>query len=79
MVDRIRSQLWEDWKDDIVWMFGYFTMGAWYAIFCMTAPRLHVKVDGKAVTGPSVETPGTARVLDYVFGLNDEDTSEKKD
>lgn len=41
--DRVRSQKWEQWQDDYKWTFGYFTGAVWYAIFLMTAPRLHLR------------------------------------
>ena len=38
--DRVVSQEYDIWKDDLFWMAGYFTGGVWTAILMVNAPRL---------------------------------------
>lgn len=71
MVDRVRSQSWEDWQDDWFWMLGYFTLGVWYALITMTAPRLHIKQGpNKAISGPLVELPSFKDHLQWGLGVS---------
>jgi hypothetical protein len=36
---RVVSYRWEDWKSEVVWMTGYFSIGVWFSI-SLTQPRL---------------------------------------
>lgn len=40
MFDRIMSQTYETWKDDMFWMACYFSLGVWTAVLMVNAPRM---------------------------------------
>ena len=80
--DRVRSQKWDDWKGDTIWMTFYFSAGVQYSILMMTAPRLHTKSRNeqgvvKAESGPEIEVPALSPGLKK--GLCVADDSEEQE
>lgn len=43
LFDRVKDRSYDAWKDDMMWMFFYFTGGVWFCIYLAMAPRIIVK------------------------------------
>ena len=43
MMTRHKSQSWDTWKADWLWMLAYFSGGVWSSLFLAHGPRAHVR------------------------------------
>ena len=43
MFTRNKSQSWDTWKSDWLWMLAYFSGGVWSSLFLAEGPRAHIK------------------------------------
>lgn len=77
--ERVRSQSWEDWKDDWCWMMLYFIFGSWYAMINMTGPRLHLKKQGIVNSGPEVELPTFNESIKWSLGAEEYQNTQSDD
>ena len=44
MFERNKSQSWDTWKADWLWMLAYFSGGVWSSLFLAKGPRAHIKI-----------------------------------